>query len=91
MWFFFTLSDQFKGEAICIVVVFEWILEGNELLIIFFDVVKITVEESFVLIKFPMKLLLLQLDLPLKFLSQQLQFNIQLHLHVVNATVQLLK
>lgn len=66
-------------------------MEDEQLVVIFFDVVEVTVEESFVLVEPLVKLLLLLLDLPLEGFDQLVEFSLKLHLHVVNATIQLFK
>jgi hypothetical protein len=51
-------------------------LEDEQLVVIFFDVIEVTVEESFVFIEPLVKLLLLLLDLSLKGLDQLVKLSL---------------
>lgn len=69
-------GDEFESEAIGVVIVFKWVLEGDEFVVVSSEEVDVGVESAFVFLKFPLKLLAFELHLFLEILHQQFHLNL---------------
>ena len=81
--------DEFEGETVKIVIVFQWILVCQKLDTLPLHDFNIMVEWSLVILDFTGELLLLNLDQFLKFFHKQFHFELHLNSQIVQPVLQL--